>query len=388
MINSIINRYLFKEMFPPFVINILFFTFVFLLTKILDIINLIVNYKIGLSAVFLMLIYSVPHFLAFVIPVSTMMSVLLTFLRLSADNEIVALKAGGVSAYGLLPPVFLFCLMGCLLTGFITIYGVPWGRLSFKTLTYDVVASNADIGLKERTFNDSFNDVMIYVNKVDLRNKALINVFIEDQRNKNIVSTVIAPTGKLFSEPDKLAFYLRLYNGTVNQVDLKSRAVHSINFDTYDISLDLKKAVYAAKSSQKDEKEMSLTELSQYLQSAAKKDIKYYSALIVFHKKFSLPFACFVLGLIAIPLGIESSSSRRSFSLGLGLVFFLAYYLMLSAGLVLGETGVYPPVIGMWTPNIVIGAIGLYLFIRTANERPINIYPVLNLFKGRGNKLK
>ncbi|MFV9646691.1 MAG: LptF/LptG family permease, partial [Desulfobacterales bacterium] len=214
-INSIINRYLFKEMIPPFVINVLFFTFVFLLTKILDIINLIVNYKIGLSAVFLMLIYSVPHFLEFVIPISIMMSVLLTFLRLSADNEIVALKAGGVSRYGLLPPVFLFCLMGCLLTGFMTIYGVPWGRLSFKTLTYDVVASNVDIGLKERTFNDSFKDVMIYVNKIDLRNKALINVFIEDQRDKNIVSTVIAPTGKLFSEPDKLAFHLRLYNGTI-----------------------------------------------------------------------------------------------------------------------------------------------------------------------------
>ncbi|MDO9565349.1 MAG: LPS export ABC transporter permease LptF [Candidatus Desulfaltia sp.] len=387
-INSIINRYLFKEMLQPFVINILFFTFVFLLTRILDIVNLIVNYKIGLSAVFLMLIYSVPHFLEFVIPISIMMSVLLTFLRLSADNEIIALKAGGVSAYGLLPPVFLFCLMGCLLTGFMTIYGVPWSRLSFKTLTYDVVTSNADIGLKERTFNDRFEDVMIYVNKVDLRNKALINVFIEDQRNKNIVSTVIAPTGKLFSEPDKLAFHLRLYNGTINQVDLKGKAVHSINFDTYDINLDLKKAVCTAKSRQKDEKEMSLSELSRYLHSAAKKDIQYYSALIVFHKKFSLPFACFVLGLVAIPLGIESSSSKRSFGLGLGLVFFLVYYFMLSAGWVFGETGLYPPVIGMWAPNIVIGSIGLYLFIRTANERPITIYPVLNLFKGRGNKLK
>ncbi|MDI6687331.1 MAG: LPS export ABC transporter permease LptF [Desulfobacterales bacterium] len=385
-INSIINRYLFKEMLPPFVINVLFFTFVFLLTRILDIVNLIVNYKIGLSAVFLMLIYSVPHFLEFVIPISIMMSVLLTFIRLSADNEIIALKAGGVSVYGLLPPVFLFCLMGCLLTGFMTIYGVPWSRLSFKTLTYDVVTSNADIGLKERTFNDRFEDVMIYVNKVDLRDKALINVFIEDQRNKNIVSTVIAPTGKLFSEPDKLAFHLRLYNGTINQVDLKGKAVHSINFDTYDINLDLKKTVCTAKSSQKDEKEMSLSELSRYLQSAAKKDVQYYSALIVFHKKFSLPFACFVLGLVAIPLGIESSSSRRSFGLGLGLVFFLIYYLMLSAGWVFGETGVYPPVIGMWAPNIVIGAIGLYLFIKTADERPINIYPILNLLKMKFKK--
>ena len=366
---------------PPFVITVVFFIFVFLLTKILDIINFIVNYKMGLSAVFLILIYSMPHFLEFVIPLSIMMSILLTFLRMSADNEITALKAGGMSIYGFIPPLFLFCLTGCLLTGFMTIYGAPWGRLSLKTLTHKIIKSNIDIGLKERTFNDSFKDVMLYVNKIDLKNKSLINVFIEDQRSKDIVTTVVAPRGKLFSEPDKLAFHLQLYNGAINQVDQKGKGVHSINFETYDIGLDLKKAFSGLKSGQKDEKEMSLPELNQYLKSVPSKNTQYYSALITFHKKFSLAFACFALGLVAVPLGIESKFSRRSFGLGLGFVFFLAYYLMLSAGLVFGETGAYPPVIGMWVPNIVISAIGLYFLVRAANERPIKIYSFFYLLK-------
>ncbi len=380
-INSIINRYLFKEMIPPFVINLLFFTFVFLLTRILDITNMIVNYRISLSAVLLMLLYSIPHFLEFVIPMSVMMSVLLTFLRLSGDNEIVALKAGGISIYGLLPSVFLFCLIGCFLTGFMTVYGKPWGRMSFKTLTYEVIASNIDIGLKERTFNDRFKDVMLYMNKIDLKNNLLIDVFIEDQRAKNIVSTVVAPRGKLLSEPDSLVFHLQLYGGSINQVDLKNRSVHSINFDTYDISLDLKKAVSTAKSRQKDEKEMTLFELFHYLKASAAKDSQYYSALIEFHKKFSIPFACFALGFLAVPLGIQSESTRRSSGLGLGLILFLAYYLLLSAGWVFGEAGKYPPVIGMWVPNIVMGGIGLYLLVRTANERPIKIDSILHFLK-------
>ncbi|MCJ7615614.1 MAG: LPS export ABC transporter permease LptF [Desulfobacterales bacterium] len=379
-INPIIYKYIFKEMIPPFVIGLLFFNFIFLLTKILDITNMIVNYRISLSAVMLLLIYSMPHFLEFVIPMSIMMAILLTFFRMSSDNEIVALKAGGMSIYELLPPVLLFCLIGCILTGIMTIYGVQWGSLSFKKLTYKVASSNVNIGMKERTFNDNFKGVMLYTNKIDLKNKALTDVFIEDQRTKNIISTAVAPKGEMSSEPDKLLFHLRLYNGTINQVDIEQKTVHSINFDTYDINLDLKKSV-PGKMERKDEKEMSIAELRENLKDAVNKDAKYYSILIEFYRKFSIPFACFALGLLGVPLGVQSKSAKRAFGLGLGLIFFLLYYLMLSAGWVFGEAGIYPPLIGMWMPNIVIGGIGIYLFVRTANDRPVMISYLPYLFK-------
>lgn len=360
-------------MIPPFVINLVFFTFIFLMTRILDITNLIVNYSVSIATIILMLVYTVPYFLVFVIPLSIMMSILLTFLRLSNDNEIIALKTGGVSIYKLLPPVFLFCLLGCLLTGFMTIYGLPWGRLFFKELTIKVVSSNVDLGLKERTFNDGFKGVMLYVSKIDLKKKVLIDVFIEDQRSKSIVSTVVAPRGVIFSDPDKFAFQMRLYNGIINQVDLGNRTVNSINFDTYDLSLDLKKAAAVAKGGPKGKKEMSLAELRQSLKSAARKDAQYYSILIEFHKKFSIPFACFALGLLAIPLGLLSSSAKKSFGLGLGLISVLLYYLLLSAGKVFGEAGVYPPIIGMWVPNIVMGGIGMFLLVKVAEEQPLKV---------------
>lgn len=360
-------------MIGPFAINMAFFTFIFLMTKILDITNLIVNYKINLFSVFLILVYSVPRFLSFVIPMSVMMAVLLTFLRLSSDCELDALKAGGVSIYSLMPPVLAFSVMGMLLSCFLTVYAMPWGMISMKELTFRVAASHANAGLKERTFNDSFKDVMLYINKIDVKKKRLIDVFIEDKRSKNIVSTILAPKGKLFGEPDKLVFHLQLYNGAINQVNLENRSAHSINFDTYDVSLDFKKTLTTSKSGPKDEDEMSLVEFRQYLNTAAIKDEQYYTTLIEFHKKFSIPFACIALGILAVPLGVQSESAKRSSGLGLGLVFFLIYYLMLSAGQVFGEAGVYPPVIGMWVPNVVMGGLGLFLVVRTANDRPVKI---------------
>lgn len=371
--NSIIHRYIFREFLPPFFINLVFLSFIFLMTRILDITNLVVNYRISLWKILLLLIYTMPYFLEFVIPMSIMMAVLLTFLRLSGDNEIVALKSGGVSIYHLLPPVLIFCLLGWALTSFMAIYGLPWGRLSLKALSYKVASSNVSIGLKERTFNDEFKDVMLYVNRIDLKNKMLINVFIEDQRTKNVVSTVVAPRGKLLSDAANFKFHLRLFEGSINQVNLTEKTARNVRFDTYDISLDLKRVITRAGSGPKDEEEMSLSELRQAVRQAVKKDAQYYLTLMEFHKKFSIPFSCFVLGLLAVPLGIQSRAATRSYGIGLGLAFFLVYYILLSAGWVFGEAGVYPPLVGMWVPNIVMGAIGIYLLRRIVKERPVRL---------------
>jgi len=372
-LNSIISRYVFKEMMPPFVVSVLVLTFIFLMTQILDITNLIVNQRADIISVLLLLVYSMPYFLIFVMPMSVMLAVLLTFLRLSSDNEVVALKAGGYSTYGLLPPIFLFCLMGFLVTSFMSIHALPWGRLSFKSLAFEVAKSNIDLALKERTFNESFRGVTLFVSEVDMRDRALTDIFLRDARRSDAVSTVVAPKGHYYSNPEKLTFQLRLYNGVINQVDLDEKSWHSIEFETYDFNLDLARAMSSVKDGPKDEEEMSLAELRQALREASVKDDQYYLTLMEYHKKFALPFACFVLGFIAVPLGIQSKDAKRSFGIILGLLVFLFYYVVLSAGWVFGEAGVYPPIVGMWMPNVVVGALAVYLMFMTANERPIKL---------------
>jgi lipopolysaccharide export system permease protein len=368
-------------MVAPFSLNVGFFTFVFLMTKILDITNLVVNYRIRLTSVCLMLVYSMPFFLVFVLPMSVMMTVLLTFLRMSSDNEIVALKAGGVSLYRLLPPVLAFALAGCLLTGFMGIYGLPWGKRAFKELTLQAAATNLDVALKERTFIDGFKGVMLYINKIDIQTRELMDVFIEDQRDPQTVSEVVAPRGRLFSDPQTLTYHLRLYDGVINQVSPANHAVHSIRFDTYDVQLDLKKASFAEKPKAKDEKEMTLSELRTYLDTTEERTSQYYITSIEYHKKFAMPFACFALGILSIPLGVQARSAKRSFGLGLGLAFFLLYYLMHSAGWVFGEAGVYPPILGMWMPNVVMGGIGVFLLVRSANEKRVGIQSLQRLLR-------
>ncbi len=371
-LNTTINRYLLKEMLAPSVLNMIFFTFVFLMTQILEITNLIVNYRISIFILFKMLAYSMPYFLVFVMPMSVMMGVLLTFLRLSNDREILALKAGGVSILQLVPPVFVFCLAGSLLTAFMGIYALPWGQLSLKRLTYQVAAQHFDVGLKPGTFNDSFSGITMYVSAFDRQSKLLKDVFIEDHRNETSAQTLVAPRGRLLRDPRRLRVQLRLYDGIIYQVDIDSRSVNTVHFERYDVNLDIQRAASQASArEEKDDIEMSLPELRDFL-AHSPHDSRYYLALMQYYKKFSMPFACFALGLLAIPLGVQTRFAKRSFGLALGLLAFLFYYLLLSAGQVFGEAGKYPPIIGMWVPNLVVGAIGLWLFVRTLNERPVS----------------
>lgn len=360
-------------MAAPFLINIMVFSFLFLMAKMIEITNWIVNYHLNFWSVLALIAYMMPWLLIFIIPMSVMMAVLLTFLRLSGDNEIVALKACGLSIYGLLPPVLIIGLAGLLLTGFMTLYGAPKAKTALKEMAVKVASSNIDIGLKERTFNDAFKNVMLYVNEIDLKNRKLIDIFIEDKRRPDVVSTVIAPEGRLFSDPEDLMYHLVLFNGTIHQTNVKERSANSIRFDTYKLSLDLQKDFKSAGTAYKTRQEMSLAELRRYMKECPTKDEDYYDAMINLNRRFSIPVACLSLALLAFPLGIQSKSSKRSYGLILCLFFFLLYYIMLTAGYAFGENGDYPPQIGMWMPNLVMTSLGLYFLYQTVRERTLKI---------------
>ena len=372
-INSILNRYIFKEMMSPFMLSIFFCTFVLLMAEMVKITNWIVNYDVSIMPVVLMILYSTPLVLVFVIPMSIMMSILLTFLRMSSDNEIMALKSGGLSTYRLLPPVIIFSLFGMVTTLYITVFVTPRASTAIEDLTFSVAASNVDIGLKERTFNDDFKDVVLYINKVDPKRNEFLDVFIEDKRQEGFVSTVVAPRGKLFSEPDKFVYHVLLYNGTIHQTNLEDRTVTSIGFDFYKLSFNLQEEFSAANPRRRHSAERGLLELIQYAESYGTKDKGYYRVLIDIHLKFSIPVACLAMGLLAMPLGLHSRSGRRTFGLIIGLFLILLYYLMVSAGLVFGKTGRISPAIGMWLPNVVMGVAGIWLLVRSAKERSIFI---------------
>ena len=333
---------------------------------------MVVNYNADISSIGLMVLFTLPRFLEFSIPMSVMISVLLTFMNMSGDNEIVALKGAGVSLYKILPPVLIFCFSGVFLTMCITVFGVSWGKLSIKKKTIELARTSIDSALQARQFNSNIKGIMIYVGHVDIKTKELKNVFIEDSRSKGVVSISIAPKGKILQLADEKIYTIRLYNGIINMVDIKDNSVNNLGFADYDINIDL--ASLNKKTKRKLHKsldEKSLIELVGFIRAGIKDKSDLNEALMELHEKFAIPFACLSLGLLAFPLGIQAASLRKSSGFTLAITFFLLYYLLLALGWSAGETGDYPPIIGMWLPNVIMGIIAVFFLIKNAKEEPV-----------------
>jgi lipopolysaccharide export LptBFGC system permease protein LptF len=90
-------------------------------------------------------------------------------------------------------------------------------------------------------------------------------------------------------------------------------------------------------------------------------------------RRFSMPFAAFVLALVGLPLGVQPSRSQKTWGAGisaaLGLAVFVIYYGILSIGLTLAESGAVPARIALWLPNIAALGIAVFALHRIGTER-------------------
>jgi lipopolysaccharide export system permease protein len=369
---KIVDRYIFKELLSPFFVSLIFFSFIFLLSRIIEIADMLVNFNVSLVSIAKLIVYSISFFLQYTIPMSVMMAVLFVFIELTGSNETLALKSGGVSVSRLLPPVLIFCILGTFFTAFMTFYGLPWGKFSFKKEAVHIAKNNMAVSFKEKTFIDSFKGFSLYINEIDQENNLMKDVFLEDMSTGEIPVTITAPEGIIIQK--EKGYVIELLNGSIIQIDINEKSVHKTNFGKYSFSLDFPPSLTPGDLENKDEKEMYYKELKNYINSFDKKNSKYYSALLKMHEKFSLPGACIFLGIIAFSLGLKNKSGKKSSAILYGIFLFIFYYILLALGFSLGESKpeIYPPFAAMWIPNIIMFILGLFLLYLAVKERNIN----------------
>lgn len=142
LMKRILNLYIILEIASLFLLSITVFTLILLLGRLIKLTDMVISKGVPLSEISRMIVYLMPSFLVFTIPMAFLLAVLLAFGRLSADNEITVMKASGISLMQLMPPVLLCGLIATLLTLTISTLGVPWGNSAFKDLSFRVLKQN------------------------------------------------------------------------------------------------------------------------------------------------------------------------------------------------------------------------------------------------------
>ncbi|OIP93653.1 MAG: LPS export ABC transporter permease LptF [Syntrophobacterales bacterium CG03_land_8_20_14_0_80_58_14] len=367
--HRLINRYVLKEIAVPFCMILFVLTFVLLMGKILQVMDLMINKGIGIADIARLMLYLLPSFLMFTIPISLLIAILTGLGRLSGDNEWTVLKMSGVSLYQLSFPVACAALVAFLMTLATTIFLVPYGNLASKALLMDMARQKASIGIREKVFIDDFQGILLYAERIPAHGNFLEGVLISDSRIGREPSTIIARRAYLVSNPDTMVITLRLEDGSTHMVDAGLNRYRKMDFRFYDVRLDLASALYAEKKNgTKSSTEMSLSELATTLGNRGLKEEALRELAIELNKKLTVPLSCLVFALIGMPLGIRGHRSVRARGFTLGLFLVLAYYLLRLSGEALVETGRLSPILGTWTPNLIFAAAGTLLFSLSARE--------------------
>jgi lipopolysaccharide export system permease protein len=375
--HKIIYKYIFKEIAFPFLIILFILTFVLLMGKILQIMDLVINKGVSLFSIIKIIAFLMPSFMLFTIPIALLISILIAMGRLSADNEITALKTSGISLTQIYYPVAIASLITFLFTIFISYFLVPHSNFATKRLLFNIVQQNASIGIKEKVFNADFKDFLIYAEKVPVNKNYLEGVIVSDNRMINEQNTILAKKAYLVSDPESMTVKLKLENGSIHTVSSDLKNYRKIDFESYDINLNLSSALASFDESSKSSTEMTMSELLENMKKPGLEEAAVRELAIEVHKKFSIPLSCIFFGIIALPLGIRSHRSVKSRGFAVGLLVVSVYYLLRIGGEALVETGYLPPEIGVWTPNAIFALLGIFLFYAANREIPLLQLPNL-----------
>jgi len=387
---KIIYRYILKEQIGPFFLGFSVLTFVLLMDRIFELLDLLIGKGLPFLVVLEVFVLSLPFILAVTIPMAVLVATLMSFGRLSQDNEVTALKASGVSFYRLLAPVLLASLLLAVFMAYFNNYILPESNHRVKNLLIDITQKRPTLKIKEGVFINDFEGYNILIKKVDVKRSRIYDVTIYEKSEGKRPRTIMAKKGEILFSPDGKTLQIRLEGGEIHELDEADPDRYlRLTFKKHTIILPVNTELVRQNREYRSDREMSAQamwmevrklkkeitqrELRKKLSSSEIQDLEFKRRqisqyLVEIHKKYAIPFACFVFVLLGAPLGTIVKRGGIGVGFGLSLIFFVLYYIFLVVGEELADRRMVSPFLAMWAANIVLGLIGGWLTLRAASE--------------------
>lgn len=382
-----LHQYLARQVLASLALTVLVFTLVLLVGNLLkEILSLLVSGQAHLSLMAEAVALLVPWLWVYALPMGLLTATLLTFGRFSADQELTAARASGISLMSLITPILLISLVCCGLSGWINLQLGPASRVAYLNLINHARSQVTRGQLPEGTNIRDFPGYLFYIGKN--RNNYLADVWIvQFDKNTNNPNPLItrATSGQL--EHDEVNQQLLLH--LTNVVRTTTVGLHDIvsSFKSMDIAVDAKAAtnqVFHPKIS-----DMTYSQLcaeiqnveslirhapdpaatpaqlqeQQHLLRQQKNDLT-LPARVELNRRFAFSFASFSFALIGIPLGIRVHRRETNIGIAVALLLAVGYYSFILLGMSLSARPEFYPQLILWVPNFIFQAIGVVLLWR------------------------
>jgi lipopolysaccharide export system permease protein len=369
----IIDRYVIREVLWPFVIGLLVFTFMLIIPYLIEYAESFISKGVATLVVLRIMATLLPATLTLTIPMSLLLGLLVAFGRLSADREFVAMQACGVSLMRLLRPVGLLSVLGWAATSYVLIVAKPDANQRYREITFAIVAERAEGDVRARVFYEDFPDVVLYVREVPASGGGWRDVLMVDSRPGQPPATYLARQGRVVIDRQRKTIEMVLQDGARHTADAGGK-YEVVQFRQLQLRLN-PESVFPREGPTPGASEMSIPQLRARVAELESQGIYPHTELFEIQKKFSIPFACLVFGLIGLALGVSNRRDGKLASFVVGIAVIFIYYVLLWFGQSLVRGHVVPPWLAAWLPNIALGGLGLLLFRwrDRVGDRPIRI---------------
>lgn len=380
----IFTRYILGEVTTHALIGTAIFTFVIFTKELAQVLELVVRNSAPLPSAIELFLLIIPGALTITLPAGVLIGVLLGLSRLAADSEITAMKASGVGIAQFLRILSIFFVCAWALALVNSVYLAPRSGEALSRLQEKLKGSQVSFEIQPRVFYEGFPKLVLYVHDVKNAPGAAIwkGVFISDMSNPAAPKVTLAQQGILVSEGVN-RLHLHLINGSSHETDPTSPDKYQIStFDETDMPITLPE-----NAGGKDQPPSAISEVPTWqlpqLARARKNQAVARWYWIEFHRRFALPTACFVLGLVGFPLGLSAKKGGKSTGFVLTIILVFSYYFVSLIGVSLARQGKVSPGFGVWMADIACLGLGAFLLWRS-ERRPFEVA----VLKGSWGSLK
>ncbi|MCK4738658.1 MAG: LPS export ABC transporter permease LptF [Deltaproteobacteria bacterium] len=370
----------------PFFMTTVILTLTVLLGKVLKLVELFLTHDVSFVFIFGFVLSIIPSFMIYIIPSSFLVAVLIALTRLSSDNEIIAMKASGLSLYSVIRPVFFLAALATTLTLALTLYLYPYGNQNLKELLFEMARTKTTSGIEEKTFYSEFPGVVIYIDHIPvIKDKSvdkdpaskMSGIFISKENTAGETQLIFAKNGSFLPSSEELMILLKLEDGTIHRKNQNDATYHIVEFSSYTMELDMGGAGIKSKDTGstpkrrrvKSSRELYTWELIERIKEYEGQKNRVARLTTDLHKRFALPASTILFALIGIPLGIQRVRSPKFTGFVLALGVILGYYVISKSFEALGENSSINPILAAWGSNIVFAVIGVVMITRAARDR-------------------
>lgn len=363
---KIIDRYIGSGVLVTTIFGVSVLSLVLVLGNIFkELLDKIINQNVPIEILLAFVAFVLPFSLTFTIPWGFLTALLLVFGRISADNELIALRANGVSIPRICVPIFILAAALTAICFWINVDVAPKAITEMTQTMFRVATSNPASLFVADDVVDQFPDRRVYVGGRE-GNKLSNVIIFEINDAGDPVKVVHAKTGELTPDPANTRLLMKLFNARFEQRDEKdprdlSKVPQSAVLSEGDFPISLEE-FYNEFITSRNLKSYTLGELINLASKGA--GDRATEVFVEINKRFSASLACVAFALIAIPLGITAHRKETSVGFAFSLIIaFCYFFFIIMADMFRNNPAAYPSVL-IWIPNILFVSLGSVLFWR------------------------